>query len=364
VFKYRLVSLISEFAASAALAGRRSSLRLSAKLLAAALLGVAVLAGAHSAPSTGKRAGNGSAQTTKPGGVSKQVFGAASTAKRLARGRYLVEGPMACFACHSEVNADLEPLPGMKGAGAVFLGKLPFRLVAPNITPDKDTGIGAWTDGQIAQAIRNGIAPDGRRLFPVMPYLSYRVLSDEDLKSLIVYLRSIPPIRHALAPSEIPPAALAGLPPLVPVGGPEAPPDLSNPIKRGQYMATLADCRTCHTPIGPEGRFIDRMEFAGGHIFEGPWGRAASANITPDPSGISYYTRAMIFQVMRDRRLGARPLSPIMPSVYFRKMTDQDIGAIFAYLKTVKPVKHRVDNIDRPTHCPLDGQMHGLGDLN
>jgi mono/diheme cytochrome c family protein len=293
-----------------------------------------------------------------------RVFRASPSATRLARGRYLVESVMSCFGCHSEINADVQPLPGMKGAGAVFPGKRPFRVVALNITPDKETGIGNWTDAQLANAIRDGIAPDGRQLFPVMPYMNYRALSDEDLKAIIVYLRSIPPVRHALARSGIPSAVLASLPKLPPVREPAPPPNLSSPVRRGKYLVTLADCHTCHTPMDPQGRFLPGMDFAGGRILDGPWGRVASANITPDPSGISYYTRAMFFQVMREGRLGARELNPIMLSGYFRGMSDRDIGAIFAYLKTLKPVKHRVDNTDPPTRCRLDGQMHGLGDLN
>jgi mono/diheme cytochrome c family protein len=345
---------------------RRSS-RLSKPGAAAgsALACAALLAAAGFAAVRGAPAGSGQKKApAKIRAASPPAFRAAASAKRLARGRYLVESVMACFGCHSEIDSRLQPLPGMKGAGAVFPDKMPFRLVAPNITPDKETGIGGWTDAQIADAIRNGIAPDGRRLFPVMPYLNYRVLSDEDLKSIIVYVRSIPPVRHVLAPSGIPAAALASVPHLPAVKGPVLPPDLSSPVKRGRYLAALADCHTCHTPVGPRGRFLPGMDFAGGRIFDGAWGRVASLNITPGPSGISYFNLPMFFQVMREGRLGARTLNPVMLSGYFCGMTDRDISAIFAYLKTVKPVTHRVDNTDPPTHCPLDGQMHGLGDMN
>jgi mono/diheme cytochrome c family protein len=331
----------------------------------AALAGAALLAGAGFASVRSAPAGGAQRKApAKPRGVSAPAFRAAPSAKRLARGRYLAESVMACFGCHSEIDSGLQPLPEMKGAGAVFPDKMPFRLVCPNITPDKETGIGDWTDAQIANAIRNGIAPDGHQLFPVMPYLNYRVLSDEDLKSIIVYLRSIPAVRHTLAPSQIPAAALAAVPHLPAVKGPVPPPDLATPAKRGRYLVALADCHTCHTPVDSQGRFLAGMDFAGGRMFDGVWGRVASLNITPGPSGISYLNRAMFFQVMREGRLGARMLNPVMLSGYFRGMTDGDIGAMFAYLKTVKPVEHRVDNTDPPTHCPLDGQMHGLGDLN
>jgi hypothetical protein len=297
---------------------------------------------------------------TKAGATAAPAFRATFSRKRLSRGSYLVESVMACFGGHSPDDAELQPLPGRKGAGQVFPEKLPYRRVVPNITPDKKSGIGTWTDAPIASAIRDGIAPDGRQLLPLMPYASYRVLSDDDLKSIIVYLLSIPPVRHALPTSEIPPAGLARLP--APAKEPAPRPDLWTRVKRGAYLAALADRRTCHTPIDAQGGFLPGMNFAGGRIFEGPWGRVASANITPDSSGSSCYTRAMFFPVMREGRLGARTLNPIMRSGYFRGMTDRDIGAIFACLRTLKPVKHRVDNTDPPTRCPLDGQRHGLGD--
>jgi hypothetical protein len=106
------------------------------------------------------------------------------------------------------------------------------------------------------------------------------------------------------------------------------------------------------------------MDFAGGFILEGPWGKVASANITPDPSGISYYKEALFVQTIRTGYVKARELNQIMPWWHYRNLTDDDLKAMFAYLRTLKPVKHRVDNTEPPTLCKLCGSRHGLGDRN
>jgi hypothetical protein len=109
---------------------------------------------------------------------------------------------------------------------------------------------------------------------------------------------------------------------------------------------------------------VPGLDFAGGTTLKGPWGEAASANLTPDPSGISYYDEALFLQTIRTGHVKARALKSIMPWGYFRKMTDDDLKSIFAYLRTVKPVKHTVDNTEPPTFCRLCGNTHGYGDRN
>ena len=122
--------------------------------------------------------------------------------QRLARGKYLAESVSACMEWPTphDWSKPASPLtPGMIGAGEVIpLTGLPGRVVAPNLTPDRETGAGTWTDDQLARAIREGIGHDGRALFPAMPYSSYRALSDEDMASIILYLRSLPPVRNPL----------------------------------------------------------------------------------------------------------------------------------------------------------------------
>ena len=285
------------------------------------------------------------------------------TAARLERGRYIVEGVAHCFECHSDVDWETpggQPKAGWKGSGTEFT-KYGFPwLVAPNITPDVETGAGTWTDEQFARAIREGIGHDGRRLFPVMPYMYFRQMSDEDLASVIVYVRSIEPVHNALPTTSIPEPVKASLPAHQPINESVPSPDLS---KRGEYLVTLGGCSSCHTPWRNGGP-IPRMAFAGGTTFKGPWGEVNSANITPDPSGIGYYDEALFIKTLRTGHVGARQLSSIMPWGYFRNMTDDDLKTIFAYLRTLPPVQHRVDNTEAPTDCPLCGKRHGHGDMN
>jgi mono/diheme cytochrome c family protein len=291
-----------------------------------------------------------------------------STPERLARGQYLATAVTGCSYCHSEHdwNAPLTPiLPGREGAGEILpYGPLPGRVVAPNLTPDAQTGAGTWTDDQFARAIREGIGHDGRALFPIMPYEGLRHLSDEDLASVIVYLRSLPPVHHELPKTAIifPVRYLIRSVPQ-PLTTPVSSPDPSDRLAWGKYMTTIAGCGDCHTPQD-HGQAVPGMTLAGGSFLTEHGEKAASANITPDASGISYYDEAMFLKMMRTGYVGARKLSPIMPWAFYGHMTDDDLKAIFAYLRTVAPVKHRVDNSLPLTYCKLCRQWHGAGDQN
>lgn len=289
------------------------------------------------------------------------------TPARLERGRYLVEGPAHCFQCHSEVDwqtPGAQPNADKKGAGAVFEEEAFNWLVAPNITPDVETGAGGWSNEQLARAIREGIGHDGRRLFPMMPYMNFRLMSDEDLTSIVVYLRSITPVRNPLPKTRLPENVRDSLPPHQPITTAVSGPDMFSPVARGKYLVALANCAFCHTPMNEQGQPISELAFAGGLLFNGPWGEVTSANITPDPSGIAYYDEALFIDVMRTGHVGARKLNSIMPWGYFRNMTDDDLKAIFAYLQTLPPVRHRVDNTEIATMCSLCGGRHGYGDMN
>ena len=289
------------------------------------------------------------------------------TPARLERGRYIVESTAHCFQCHSDVDYSkpgAQPKPGKKGAGAVFAEDGMEWLVAPNITPDVETGAGSWTDEQFARAIREGIGHDGRRLFPVMPYMNFRNMSDEDLASVITYIRSIEPVRNKLPKTQIPEPAKAAIPPHEPLVAQVSGPAPYNQFERGKYIVTLGNCVTCHTPMTPQGQPMMKMAFAGGFHLKGSWGDVYSANITPDPTGISYYDEALFIRTMRTGHVGARKLNYVMPTGYFKNMTDEDLKAIFAYLRRLRPVQHRLDNAEEATLCPLDGQKHGFGDRN
>ncbi len=97
-------------------------------------------------------------------------------------------------------------------------------------------------------------------------------------------------------------------------------PDRPTPEKRGKYLVTIAGCTDCHTPQDAHGQPLPGMDFAGGFILDGPWGRVASGNITPDPTGIPYYDEAMFTQAIRTGYVGARKLSQIMPWHTYRGM--------------------------------------------
>ena len=290
------------------------------------------------------------------------------TPQRFERGEYLVNSVALCFDCHSQaikdfnaVKAGEAPIFTKMGSGRVMFEEGKARLVAPNITPDAETGAGNWTDDQFARAIREGIGHDGRTLFPLMPYQDFRYMSDEDLASVIVYIRSLEPVRNPLPKTEVPfplsrLIASAPQPLTAPVMG-----EFPDPIARGRYLTQIGHCVNCHTPRNKMGQPMPGMQFAGGESF-GP--SVVSANITMDPSGISYYDEKLFINVLRTGHVGARGLNAPMPWWFFKNMSDNDLKAIFAYLRTVKPVHHRVDNADGVTECRQCKHKHGAGKDN
>ena len=289
------------------------------------------------------------------------------TPERLERGKYLVEGPAHCFQCHSQVDwktPGSQPFSETKGAGHNWSDfGLPF-LTAPNITPDRETGAGNWSDETLARAIREGVGHDGRRLFPLMPYLEYAKMSDEDLASVIGYVRTIRPVRNELPTTSLPDELKSMLPPPRPITAPVSGPDPNDPVSLGRYLVVIGNCAECHTPKNEKGVPLAGLDLAGGFVLEGPWGKVASANLTSDPSGISYYDEDLFVQTIRNGQVKARKLNSIMPWGYFRKMTDDDLKSIFAYLRTLKPVQHRVDNTENPSFCEVCGSVHGFGSRN
>jgi mono/diheme cytochrome c family protein len=290
-----------------------------------------------------------------------------STPERLVRGKHIAI-TSGCIFCHSTHNWSAEGIPilsGMEFSGDVMpFFDMPGRVVTANLTPDPETGAGNWTDDQLARAIREGIGHDGRALFPMMPYSFFRKMSDEDLASVIVYLRSLPPVRHPLAPTQIifpVKYLIRGVP--QPVTEPVVAPDPSDRLKWGEYLVRMSICAECHTPSS-KGKTPPGMAFAGGFPIEWSSGSVASANITPDASGISYYDEALFISVIRTGHVKARKLNPVMPYAYYNDYNDDDLKTIFGYLRTLKPVKHRVDNSLPPTQCKICGLKHGGGDQN
>ena len=285
-----------------------------------------------------------------------------STPERIARGKYLTNGGSHCFLCHSErdwTKPGAPPIESKKGAGSILIDRDGFRIVAPNITPDKETGAGTWTDDMFARAIREGVGHDGRALFPLMLYQEFKHFSDEDVASIVVYLRTLPPVKNKLPKRNIPLPVqqwIVHLP--LPINKPVPEPDFSNVIERGKYMTEVGSCIGCHTswdtPLKPG-------LFGGGMYFRQKYDTAFSANLTPDKSGLFYDENAFI-TVVRTGKGGT--LSSIMPWVVVRNYSDEDLRAIYKYLRTQKPVKHYINNLSPPTYCKLCGQIHGLGNMN
>ena len=290
-----------------------------------------------------------------------------ATPQRLARGKYLVDGVMGCFGCHTDQDwskPGAPPVAGKEGSGHVWSDQEMPWLVAPNITPDKETGAGNWSDDTMARAIREGIGHDGRALFPMMPYPDYRQMSDEDLASVIAYVRTVPAVRNQLATTKMPFPLnffMQNMPQPIDVAVPV--PDQSTPVARGTYLVKMGACADCHTPQ-EKGQPLPGMDFAGGFLIHEPKGNVVSANITPAASGIGYYNDTSFVQAMRIGKVGARPLHASMPWYFYGKMTDDDLKSVFAFLQTVKPVKHQLDNTEPPTYCRLCKQKHGFGKTN
>jgi mono/diheme cytochrome c family protein len=288
------------------------------------------------------------------------------TPERRERGRYLATAAIGCVVCHSERDRSqpgAPPVPGREFAGAVMAEEPGYRLVAPNLTPDVATGAGTWTDDMLARAIREGVGHDGRGLGGEMFWWAFRALSDEDLASIVVYLRSLPAVAHALPPrmlsAEQEQERAESAQPLT---EPVAARDLADPLVRGTYLVEIADCLGCHSAweaptnpgIGAGGNPIARF---GEHAF--------SANLTPDRTGIGGYTEGIFRGVLRSGHGGT--LHPAMPWVAYRHLTDADIGAIYQALRQLPPVAHRVASVnsgEKPTKCPVCGQEHGYGELN
>jgi mono/diheme cytochrome c family protein len=267
------------------------------------------------------------------------VVAAAQTA--VERGRYLVEGLGACANCHTPKGPQ-GPDAGKHLAGGFEIPEAFGVAVSPNITPDRVTGIGAWTDEQIIRAIREGKHRDGRTLGPPMPYGFYRGLSDTDVKAMVAYLRTVQPIENRVARSRY-------TTPLPPSWGPPVGvvPDVprTDVVRYGAYLAgPVAHCMECHTPHKPEGGPDMTRLGAGGFAFRGPWGVSYAANLTSDPeTGLGRWTDSEIVgSIHGARRGGGRVLPPMPVDWYVRGISGDDLKALLAYLRSLPPMKNAV----------------------
>jgi len=257
------------------------------------------------------------------------------------RGKYLVEVLGACGSCHTPKGPQGD-LPEKHMAGGFKIEEAFGTAVSSNITPDKETGIGNWTDQEIIRAIREGKAKDGSTLGPPMAFWLYRNMSDNDVKAIVAYLRTLKPIKNQVPRSQykIPLPASYG----PPVAGVPDPPK-NDPVKYGEYLAgPIAHCADCHTPMGPGGRRDQTRLFAGGFPFHGAYGTSYGSNLTPDKeTGIGKWTDGQIIAGIYGIRPDGRQLLPPMPWPYYKgKISDGDLKAILAYLRSLKPIQNKV----------------------
>lgn len=251
------------------------------------------------------------------------------------RGAYLVNGIMACGNCHTPKGPDGD-LPGMELAGGMAFEFESFTAYASNLTMDRETGLGTWTDAQIIHAIRNGQRPDGSLIGPPMPVSFYREMSDEDARAVVAYLRSLPTVHNAVPPSEY-------RMPLPPDYGPAVTsvpaPDRNDPVAYGGYLAAIGHCMECHTPMEGGSDLKDRLG-VGGVAIPGPWGIAVSANITSHPEdGVGAWTdEALKAAITKGVRPDGEPLGPPMPYHAYARMADADLNALIAWLRALPPL--------------------------
>jgi mono/diheme cytochrome c family protein len=270
-----------------------------------------------------------------------------ATPERLARGRYIFN-LADCDGCHTPRDFsrfDGPAIEGRRGAGSVFppaMG-LPGTVAPPNITPDAETGIGSWTDGEKIRAIREGVDRNGRALFPMMPYQNFRNMSDEDVWSLVAYLNSLPPVRSVVPKTKVNfPVSLLIKSAPKPVAGTVAPPNRGNQVKYGEYLVTVAGCMDCHTPT-----------LGGGEKFAvAPGVAVVSANISPDPhTGTGRWKEddfvERFYQYREYVEKGSPQVGPesftLMPWLNLCQLPKEDLKSIYAFIRTRQPIYKAVD---------------------
>jgi len=271
----------------------------------------------------------------------------------IARGKYLALGPAHCAHCHVPMDKilDVENGTEMPLIGGWELEIPPGTFRAPNLTPDKETGIGSMTDGEIARALRYSVGSDGRFLIPVMPF---QELSDEDLTAIISYLRSQEPVKNDVERSELKflGKALLASGALTPTGPQNTPPKSvarDTTVKYGEYLAAnVANCYGCHTNRDVKsGEFVGEP-YAGGFLFDPePFSEGfsfVSPNITPDPeTGIMTDWDEELFL---DRFHSGRIYKGTpMPWGAFGKMDDGDLKAIYRYLQSLDPIENQLEKL-------------------
>ena len=281
------------------------------------------------------------------------------TPSRVERGKYLANSVSACMDCHSTRDWSQfagPPIAGTTGKGGEEFNQkfgFPGQFYAKNITP---FALKDWTDGEILRAISAGVSKDGTALFPLMPHPNYGKMDKEDLYSIIAYLRTLKPIEHIIPRSkpDFPMNFIINTIPQKPQFSKI--PDQGNPAAYGAYLFNAAACADCHTKA-EKGAPIVGMELAGGFEFPLPKGGIVrSANITQDnETGIGTWTEELFMQKFkiyqdssyRSPEIKDGEFNTVMPWTMYSTMKEEDLKAIYAYLRTVKPISNRVERFNK-----------------
>lgn len=276
------------------------------------------------------------------------------TEARITRGKYLANSVAVCIDCHStrdwsKFSGPL--LPGTEGKGGERFGRemgFPGEFYARNITPE---GLGSWSDGEILRAVTAGVSKDGRPLFPLMPHPTYGVCDEEDMLSIVAYIRSLAPIKNEVKDSEFDFPVNFIVHSIPKKASFTTMPDKKDQLAYGKYLFTMASCKDCHTKQ-EKGNPVEGMDLAGGFEFQFPNGAIVrSANITSDQeTGIGSWTMESFVNKFKtfENPESLRSVSPtdfntVMPWSMYATMEKEDLEAIFTYLKTVPAIKNKVE---------------------
>jgi mono/diheme cytochrome c family protein len=267
-------------------------------------------------------------------------IGGAAAQTLVERGSYLVNAVMVCDLCHTPRGKSGLIMEKRFSGGSQVWDTPAYTVRGTNITPDRETGIGAWSDAEIKRSLTEGTHRLGRSLSPQMPFPFYKILTPRDLDAVVAYLRTVAPVRNEVPPPVYKAAMHAELVP--DAEKPIAEEALRDPVKLGFYLATIAHCMECHGRR-PEGVQDYKNAWGkGGYVFKGPWGSAVTSNITSHPkSGIGAWTdaeirRALTHGVSRDGRAFKPPMDR---QDFFSRMTDADLDALIAWIRTIPPIE-------------------------
>jgi mono/diheme cytochrome c family protein len=286
---------------------------------------IAILAGCHHA--------------TLPLPVASSSIG--STADLVERGEYVVRNVSVCGSCHTQDRKPDGPLIG----GTAFKDWRLGTIRSANLTPDSTTGLGKWTEAEIVRAIRNGQRKDGQLLAPVMRYEWFHEMSDRDAFAVARYLRTLPAVSHRITQNPNLVFRIARSSFLGPVkGNPPLTPPRAATAAYGQYLSHIALCVDCHTPTSGLQSKLDRDKLFAGNAHPTKDFTANPSNITPDSAtGIGKWSEGDFLQTIRTGEDPQRHiLNDFMPWRQFRRMSDDDLEAIYRYLRTVRPVRNQI----------------------